>query len=63
MYTVSKIAEITGGKVFSKSGDAEVHELLIDSRRLIRPEGTLFVALVTARTTDINIFPNYMEKV
>ena len=50
MYTISKIAEIVGGKLFPENiADAEVRDILIDSRRLIRPEGTLFVAIVTPR--------------
>jgi len=47
---ISEIAKVVGGKVFPEnSGDAEVNDLLIDSRRLIRPEGTMFIAIVTPR--------------
>jgi len=50
LYTLSKIAEIVGGKLFPEnSADIQIRDILIDSRRLIRPEATLFVALVTAR--------------
>ncbi len=50
MYTVSEIAGIVGGKLFpGDCADTEVKDILIDSRRLIRPEGTMFVAVVTPR--------------
>ena len=41
------------------AGDAEVRDILIDSRRLIRPEGTMFVAIVTARN-DGHLFVDEM---
>ncbi len=59
-YTVKQIAEIVGGKVFPGGhADAEVRDILIDSRRLIRPEGTMFVAIVTARN-DGHLFVDEM---
>ncbi|MEI7491391.1 MAG: bifunctional UDP-N-acetylmuramoyl-tripeptide:D-alanyl-D-alanine ligase/alanine racemase [Bacteroidota bacterium] len=47
---ISEIAKVVGGKLFPEGGgDAEVRDILIDSRRLIRPEETMFVAVVTPR--------------
>jgi alanine racemase len=49
-YTASDIARITGGKLIPPTGiDPEITDLLIDSRRLIHPEGTLFIALMSSR--------------
>ena len=60
---VSEIARVVGGKVFpADGGDAEVRDLLIDSRRFIRPEGTLFVAIVTARNDGHLFIPELCEK-
>ncbi|MCX6287334.1 MAG: alanine racemase [Bacteroidetes bacterium] len=63
MYTISKIAEIVGGKVFpGAADDTEVRDILIDSRRLIRPEGTLFVAIVTTRNDGHQYIQELCEK-
>jgi len=49
-YTVASIAEIVGGEIRgSGDPDQEIHELLIDSRRLVDPAGVLFIALVSDR--------------
>jgi len=49
-YTVSKIAEICHGALFSHHpANPEIRDLLIDSRRLVHPEYCLFVALVSER--------------
>jgi UDP-N-acetylmuramyl pentapeptide synthase len=50
VYTVSEIASICCGTVHSVTGaNTVIHDLLIDSRRLIHPEHCLFVALVSDR--------------
>jgi len=46
-YTFSEIAEALGVK-HTGEGKSKVERLLIDSRSLVQPEGTLFVALKTA---------------
>jgi len=46
-YTFSQLAEAIGAKHSGKS-DYKVDRLLIDSRSLVQPEGTLFIALKTA---------------
>lgn len=49
-YTVEQIAAICGGKLFTDNGSAgAVSDILIDSRRLIHPERSLFVALKSDR--------------
>ena len=48
--TVSQIAATCGGKLISSGqSDPEIHELLIDSRRLVNASHCLFVALVSER--------------
>ena len=60
---VSEIAEVAGGKVYPGNGhDPVVWDLLIDSRRLIRPEGTLFIALVTSRNDGHQFIGELYEK-
>lgn len=60
---VSEIATIVGGRLFpGGSGDAEVSELLIDSRRLIRPEETIFIALVTPRNDGHQFISELFDK-
>lgn len=50
-YSIEEIKGITGGSAASviPSPQAEVTDLLTDSRSLLRPEGTLFFALETGR--------------
>jgi alanine racemase len=47
-YTFSQIAEALGVKPIGKDTN-KVERLLIDSRSLVQPEGTLFIALKTAK--------------
>ena len=49
-YTLSRISTIVGGVIHStRMDDPVIGEFLIDSRRLVDPEGCLFIALVTPR--------------
>ena len=60
---ISEIAKVVGGKLFPESGgDAEVRDILIDSRRLIRPEETMFVAIVTPRNDGHQYIQELYEK-
>ena len=72
-YTVSKIAEICHGTVYSTGGEdavmdsaghrfAPVRDLLIDSRRLIHPDHCLFVALVSERNDGHKYIAELYEK-
>jgi len=62
-YSVGKIAEIISGEIL-QGGDPgiEIRDLLIDSRRLIRPEGTMFVAIVTSRNDGHQYIGELFEK-
>ena len=49
-YRLSEIAEITNGKLYASSDDKIlISNLIYDSRKLVFPENTLFVALVGDR--------------
>ncbi len=49
-YTARKIARITNGKLIASGGeDPVIRDLVIDSRRLIEPEESMFIALLSAR--------------
>src|SRR5579864_2184991 len=50
-YTVSEVAKALKAKLYPPKGyeDSAIDKLLIDSRSLIEPEGTLFVALKTSK--------------
>ena len=50
LYSTSKIAQITDGKLITSDGkDLVIRDLVIDSRHLLEPEESMFVALVSAR--------------
>jgi len=50
MYTLSEISNAVHGNIYlSGNEDPEISDLLIDSRRLIRTENCLFIALVSDR--------------
>ncbi|HTX88359.1 MAG TPA: hypothetical protein VMC08_05165, partial [Bacteroidales bacterium] len=62
-YTADSIAEITGGKLLSPSPEGtSIKELLIDSRRLVQPEATLFIALVSGRNDGHRYIRELYEK-
>ena len=49
-YTIREIAEITGGEIlFDLNDDKNIHDILIDSRRLISPANCLFIPLKTKK--------------
>lgn len=46
MFKVSEIAEITGGELIRKTtGNSEITDILVDSRRFISPDNCVFIAL------------------
>jgi alanine racemase len=44
-YTVESIAEVTKGKIIQKFSDAQLTHLLLDSRKLLFPGSTIFLAI------------------
>jgi len=62
-YTAQKIAEITGGKLFSGSDpDATVRHLVIDSRKPVSFTADAFFAIVTKRNDGHRYIPELIEK-
>jgi alanine racemase len=55
MYTIEKISEILQAPSRLVNKDAEILQLLTDSRRLIFPETTLFFAIITQQR-DAHVF-------
>ena len=50
MYTLSTIASVVNGRLISfTTNDSKISDILIDSRKLISPIGTLFIALKTKK--------------
>ncbi|MFH1000425.1 MAG: bifunctional UDP-N-acetylmuramoyl-tripeptide:D-alanyl-D-alanine ligase/alanine racemase [Bacteroidota bacterium] len=50
MYTISSIAHVVSGRIISASlNETQISDILIDSRKLISPQGTLFIAIKTLR--------------
>ena len=44
-YHILKIAEITGGTIIQSANDAFIDHLLIDSRKILQPESSVFIAI------------------
>jgi len=62
-YTTASIAEIVGGEIQgSGNRDQEIWELLIDSRRLAYPNGSMFIALVSDRNDGHRYIPELVEQ-
>ncbi|MBL7139187.1 MAG: hypothetical protein ISS17_10490, partial [Bacteroidales bacterium] len=62
-YTAASIAEIVCGEIYgSGNPDQEIRELLIDSRRLVHPDGSMFVALVSDRNDGHRYVPELVER-
>lgn len=50
MYTLSKLVSVVNGHLFTTNAkEEEIIDILIDSRKLISPNGTLFIALKTKK--------------
>jgi alanine racemase len=54
-FTISQIAEVLNVKQFSKRNEAKITELVIDSRAVIDPEGSLFFAITADRDGHVFI--------
>ncbi len=62
-YTTASIAEIVGGEIQgSGNRDQEIRELLIDSRRLTYPDGSMFIALTSDRNDGHRYIPELIEQ-
>jgi len=63
VYTIGEIAAICHGE-FHASGDGQqtIHDLLIDSRRLIHTDHCLFIALVSERNDGHRFIPDLYAK-
>jgi len=62
-YSVSNVVEYTGGTLISESEKEEtISDILIDSRRLITPEGSLFFALVSKKNNGHKFINELYEK-
>lgn len=60
-YTAAEISRITGGRL-QGDGSRAVRQLLVDSRQLIYPDSTLFVALVSQRRDAHQFIPELYDK-
>ncbi|MCX6244924.1 MAG: bifunctional UDP-N-acetylmuramoyl-tripeptide:D-alanyl-D-alanine ligase/alanine racemase [Bacteroidetes bacterium] len=62
-YSLKEIASITGGTLFpGKDKSVPVRELLIDSRRLVNPESTLFIAIISGRNDGHKFITELYER-
>src|SRR6478736_1505918 len=62
MYTVKHIADILNAETILINAEANIEQLLTDSRRLIFPETTLFFAIVTPRRDAHNFINELYER-
>jgi len=50
MYTLSTLTSVVNGRLIPiNTTDSEINDILIDSRKLISPDGTLFIAIKTKK--------------
>lgn len=49
MYTAESISKILKGELLQQNGNAEIEHILLDSRKLLIPETSLFIPLVSER--------------
>ena len=62
-YTISEITRIVKGELIQESDDPSlINELVIDSRRLVAPEGSLFFALTSKRNDGHKYIEELYEK-
>ena len=62
MYSISKIASIISAKTLQSHDDAVIDYLLLDSRRLIFAESSLFFAISGPRRSGISFIPELYQK-
>ncbi|HNW90374.1 MAG TPA: bifunctional UDP-N-acetylmuramoyl-tripeptide:D-alanyl-D-alanine ligase/alanine racemase [Bacteroidales bacterium] len=62
-YTISEIAAIVNGDLSdTRNSDNLIQHLLIDSRKIVSSENSLFFALVTRKNNGHNYIPDMYEK-
>jgi len=62
-YSLSEVAFHTNGTLFTEREEpVYIKEILIDSRRLVHPESTLFVAIVSGRNDGHRYIAELYEK-
>ena len=49
MYTAESISKVLKGELLQQTGNAEIEHILLDSRKLLIPETSLFIPLVSER--------------
>lgn len=63
MYSLSVIASVVNGQLVSNNEtDPEINDILIDSRKLISPSGTLFIALKTIKNDGHKYIPSLYQQ-
>lgn len=60
-FTRSLLEQLTGGRGQGKVPDQAVAQISIDSRQVLQPEQTLFVALKGAKADGISFIPELLE--
>ena len=60
--SISQLGEITSGKVIGKLPDLQVTQVSIDSRQILHPEQTLFVALRGAKADGADFIPQLLDE-
>ena len=61
-YTLHKLAEIIDGTLSGKSNDNDLNHLLLDSRKLITPNSTVFFSLKNTPKKSLSIIKELYEK-
>lgn len=56
-----QIAEITGGSITNADDELLISQIAIDSRQILHPENTLFVALRGAKADGVSFIPKLIE--
>ena len=61
-YTIESIVEITKGKIIQQNSQAQPAHLLLDSRKLLFPQSTIFFAVNTSHRKGAVFIKNLYEK-
>lgn len=61
-YTIESIAEITNGKIIQQNAEVQPAHVLLDSRKLLFPQSTIFFALSSSHRNGIEFIKDLYEK-